>query len=92
MAEPQAYEPVSQRGNRCSLQALLGGRLQLFRIGSDSKKRNLVGSIFSGQQQAVHLHQYWAQLIGLVPCSRRWTQKVSMKVSTETQVSKKSCK
>jgi len=29
MAEPQAYEPVSQRGNRSGLQASLGGRLQL---------------------------------------------------------------
>jgi len=49
MAEPQSYEPVSQRGNRSGLQALLGGRLQLFWAGTWSAQWNLVGSIFRGQ-------------------------------------------
>jgi len=64
MAEPKAYEPVSQRGNRSGLQALLRGRLQLFRLGTGSEQWSLVDSIFRDQGQAFGLHQHWARLIG----------------------------
>jgi len=49
MAEPQAYEPVSQRGNRCDIWALLRRRFQLLRFGSDTVRWNLLDSIFRGQ-------------------------------------------
>jgi len=76
MAEPQAYEPVSQRGNRCGLQALLGGRLQLFRAGTRSVQWSLVDSVFRGQGQTVRLHQHWARFIGWIPRQSRCPQKV----------------
>jgi len=79
MAEPKAYEPVSQRGNRSGLQALLGGRLQLFWAGTWSAQWNLVGSIFRGQRKAFGLHQYRAGRAGCVSCCHRWPQKSASK-------------